>query len=99
MSTIIFCVYIIVGIIFFILCFCYKLQRFAKFAKRKLAATVANVDTNLNIDNNKMDERGIWSIPGPLILPFLGTKWIFFWRYKMNKIHQVYEGKGIILHI
>ncbi|KAH8294417.1 hypothetical protein KR054_012497 [Drosophila jambulina] len=37
--------------------------------------------------------RGIWDIPGPQRIPFLGTKWIFlvfFRRYKMTKLHEVY---------
>jgi len=39
--------------------------------------------------------RGIWDIPGPQRIPFLGTKWIFlifFRRYKMTKLHEVYAG-------
>ncbi|EDW34836.1 GL21018 [Drosophila persimilis] len=37
--------------------------------------------------------RSIWDIPGPQRIPFLGTKWIFFVffrRYKMTKLHEVY---------
>lgn len=37
--------------------------------------------------------KSIWEIPGPFVLPFLGTKWIFFRRYKISKIHEAYEGK------
>jgi len=42
--------------------------------------------------------RGIWDIPGPQRIPFLGTKWIFllfFRRYKMTKLHEVYAGKTL----
>lgn len=35
-----------------------------------------------------------WHIPGPLSLPFVGTKWIYFWKYKINKLHEVYDGKS-----
>lgn len=41
--------------------------------------------------------RGIWDIPGPRRIPFLGTKWIFllfFRRYKMTKLHEVYAGEA-----
>lgn len=32
-------------------------------------------------------------IPGPIILPFLGTKWQ---NTKMNKLHEYYERKKVI---
>lgn len=38
-------------------------------------------------------ERNIWSIPGPLNLPLVGTKWIFFWQYSISQIHDVYASK------
>lgn len=46
----------------------------------------------------KRRRRGIWDIPGPKRIPFLGTKWIFllfFRRYKMTKLHEVYAGKTL----
>lgn len=39
--------------------------------------------------DNKQSSR----LPGPLPLPFLGTRWLFWSRYKMNKLHEAYEGK------
>lgn len=33
----------------------------------------------------------VWKIPGPLQIPFLGTKWIFFWKYKLSKLHEMYQ--------
>lgn len=36
----------------------------------------------------------VWSIPGPLRLPLFGTKWIYLWKYKMSKIHEVYRGES-----
>lgn len=42
--------------------------------------------------------RTIWDIPGPQRIPFLGTKWIFlifFRRYKMTKLHEVYAGEWL----
>lgn len=30
-------------------------------------------------------------IPGPLCIPYLGTKWIL-WFSKMSKMHEVYRG-------
>lgn len=38
---------------------------------------------------------GIWSIPGPINIPFIGTKWIFWWKYKMSQIHKAYEGTDV----
>lgn len=33
--------------------------------------------------------KGEKHIPGPLVLPFIGTKWQ---KIKMNKLHEYYEG-------
>ncbi|KOB67969.1 Uncharacterized protein OBRU01_18496 [Operophtera brumata] len=30
-------------------------------------------------------------LPGPKALPFLGTRWLFWSRYRMNKLHEAYE--------
>lgn len=35
-------------------------------------------------------------LPGPQALPFLGTRWLFWSRYKMNKLHEAYEGEIIV---
>lgn len=40
--------------------------------------------------------KGVFDIPGPKPLPLLGTKWIFmlfFRKYKMSRLHEVYAGK------
>lgn len=45
---------------------------------------------------DKVLQKHVWDIPGPYILPFLGTKWIFFVffkKYKMSTLHEVYAGK------
>lgn len=34
----------------------------------------------------------IYCIPGPLRLPFIGTKWQ---QMKMNKLHEYYAGKDL----
>lgn len=36
--------------------------------------------------------RTVWDIPGPAVLPLLGTKWIFLWKYSMTQMHKVYAG-------
>lgn len=62
-------------------------------------ATVSNNNTTFNNKNTSKDyrplqlasdSRSVWSIPGPLKIPFFGTKWIYLWKYKMTKIHEVY---------
>ncbi|KAJ8709193.1 hypothetical protein PYW07_009019 [Mythimna separata] len=37
------------------------------------------------------DGRQSTRLPGPQALPFLGTRWLFWSRYKMNKLHEAYE--------
>lgn len=34
------------------------------------------------------DTEDVFRVPGPIILPFLGTKWQ---NTKMNKLHEYYE--------
>ncbi|KAL9905972.1 ecdysone 20-monooxygenase isoform X1 [Glossina fuscipes] len=52
---------------------------------------------NLEMDcyhARKIRLKCVWDIPGPKRLPFLGTKWIFmiyFWKYKLSKLHDVYK--------
>lgn len=36
------------------------------------------------------------SIPGPRTIPFFGSKWIYIWKYKLSKVHEVYAGKVLI---
>lgn len=65
-------------------------------------STISNHNNNNNINDNVNDQfktstmsmstNDIWSIPGPLKIPFLGTKWIYLWKYKLSKIHEVYRG-------
>lgn len=46
------------------------------------------------------DGKQTTRLPGPQALPFLGTRWLFWSRYKMNKLHEAYEGeilKAIII--
>lgn len=83
MSLTIICLYIIIAM-FIYLFFHYK---FLKLFENTL---VRSVFSKSKIRNN---ERGIWSIPGPVNIPFVGTKWIFFWKYKISQIHRAYEGK------
>ncbi|XP_063697170.1 ecdysone 20-monooxygenase [Culicoides brevitarsis] len=51
--------------------------------------------SNLNNNNNESDKTSIVrsskDIPGPLSVPLFGTKWIYWWRYKMTKIHETYK--------
>lgn len=81
MSLTIICLYIIFGM-FIYLFFHYK---FLKLFENTL---IRSVFTASKIRN----KCGIWSIPGPINIPFVGTKWIFLWKYKMSQIHKAYEG-------
>lgn len=53
-------------------------------------AAVAAAATSVTSNSSRND---LWSIPGPLSIPFFGTKWIYLWKYKLSKIHEVYRGK------
>lgn len=80
MSITIICLYIIFGM-FIYLFFHYKfLKIFENTLVRNLFAT-----------SKTSNKGGIWSIPGPISIPFVGTKWIFLWKYKMSQIHKAYE--------
>lgn len=71
---------------------------FLKELIKKLNVIVNNrqkkrIRKSLSNNNNEGEERGIIDdIPGPLSIPLYGTKWIYFWRYKMTKIHDTYKG-------
>lgn len=39
------------------------------------------------------DGKQPYHLPGPQPLPFLGTRWLFWSRYRMNKLHEAYEGE------
>lgn len=36
-------------------------------------------------------------LPGPPSLPLVGTRWLFWTRYRMNKLHEAYEGEITVL--
>ncbi|XP_055716426.1 ecdysone 20-monooxygenase isoform X1 [Phlebotomus papatasi] len=37
------------------------------------------------------NDKDIYNIPGPTRFPIVGTKWIYFWHYKLNQLHSVYK--------
>lgn len=45
------------------------------------------------VAHDRLKRVGVWSIPGPLSIPFFGTKWIYLWKYNLSKIHEVYRGE------
>ncbi|KAJ6626777.1 Ecdysone 20-monooxygenase [Pseudolycoriella hygida] len=80
MSVTIICLYII-SAMFIYLFFHYKFLKLFE-----------NTSTLSIFTKSKMSNKcGIWSIPGPMNIPFVGTKWIFLWQYKMSQIHKTYE--------
>lgn len=73
----------------------------------KNTTSTATINNNNNLKSTHYEHlqmqsmNNLWSIPGPLSLPFLGTKWIYLWKYKMSKIHEVYQGNinNIVFYI
>lgn len=101
MSLSLVCMYIVIGLCFllfvnykFLKLFIASLnQKFNTDANRN-NMKISNKNSTYNNDNRVCNKRqNIWSLPGPLRVPFLGTKWIYLWKYKMSKIHEVYRGK------
>lgn len=100
MSLTIVCLYIVIGLCFLLFVNYKFLKRFigslnhTKYTNNvNLNAT--NISNNNTTFNNKNADYSsmaldIWSIPGPLKIPFFGTKWIYLWKYKLAKIHEVY---------
>lgn len=96
MSLTLVCMYIVVGL-------CFLLFVNYKFLKLFITSLNQKFTTDANRNNIKVSNKNstfvsdkgqnIWSIPGPLKIPFLGTKWIYLWKYKMSKIHEVYRGE------
>ena len=109
MSLTLVCFYIIIGLCFLLFINYKFLKRFITSSNEKFAhdanrnnEKIANNNTQIN--NNNASEKyksshvasDVWSIPGPMKLPFFGTKWIYLWKYKMSKIHEVYLGMDTI---
>lgn len=103
MSLTLVCLYIIIGLCFLLFVNYKFLKLFITAPKYTHDANSNNSKiANQNINNNNVGDHpvhistnDIWSIPGPLRLPFFGTKWIYLWKYKMSKIHEVYRGEFI----
>lgn len=85
--------YIIIGLCF-LLFINYKFLKLFITPNRKFAIRDANSNTtSMSNKNHNSTENDVWSIPGPVSIPFIGTKWIYFWKYKLSKIHEVYRGE------
>lgn len=86
MSLTVLCLYMMFGMFLFMF-FHYKFLKLFDYctsSKRIL----------LRKQKKQSQTNGIWSIPGPISLPLIGSKWIYFWKYKMSQIHKVYAGMG-----
>lgn len=99
--------YIIIGLCFLLFVNYKFIKFFMKSSNQKYTHDMNLNDINdsnkkTKFDNNNINENyssshvksNIWSIPGPLRFPFLGTKWIYLWKYKLSKIHEVYRGNN-----
>lgn len=109
MSLTLVCLYIIIGLCFLLFVNYKFLKLFIASLNHKFT-TDANrnnikvANKNAAFDNDHSNDQlssahkssNMWSIPGPLSIPFMGTKWIYLWKYKMSKIHEVYRGKGFV---
>lgn len=105
MSLTLVCMYIVTGLCFllfvnykFLKLFVASLnQKFTTDANRNIK--ISNKNSTFKNENDSggggsyIKDQSTWSIPGPLRVPFLGTKWIYLWKYKMSKIHEVYRGE------
>lgn len=45
----------------------------------------------------KKKDSDINKIPGPISYPFIGTRWIYFWKYKLSQFIDVHIGELIII--
>lgn len=106
MSLSIVCLYIII-VLCFLLFVNYKFLKLFITSPNKRCTHDANRNNTkfsnknapLNSDDNfNTPQMGadMWSIPGPLRIPFLGTKWIYMWKYKLSQIHHVFRGKHLL---
>ncbi|OWR41622.1 cytochrome P450 CYP314A1 [Danaus plexippus plexippus] len=56
-----------------------------------ILALVALVMAVTALLTKTVDGKRPTRLPGPPALPFLGSRWLFWSRYKMNKLHEAYE--------
>ncbi|XP_045779534.1 ecdysone 20-monooxygenase [Maniola jurtina] len=54
-------------------------------------ALVALVMAATALLTRPIDGKRLARLPGPPALPLLGTRWLFWSRYRMNKLHEAYE--------
>lgn len=59
------------------------------FLKSKFASLL--LESAYHINSYKENPQTL-SIPGPRKIPFFGSKWIYFWRYNLSKVHEAYAG-------
>lgn len=83
MSLTLVCFYILIGL-------CFLLFVNYKFLKRFIPSQNEKCKHDSNRNVTKI--ANYMSIPGPMRIPCLGTKWIYLWKYEMSKIHEVYRG-------
>lgn len=104
MSLTLTCAYIVIGVCF-LLFLNYKFVKLFMKTPNKYSPDANSNSANVSNKNETTSQTAInggghgekspdevWSIPGPLKIPLLGTKWIYLWKYKMSKIHEVYKG-------
>lgn len=68
-----------------------------RYKNKKNRGKTINCNNN-NEGGDKIEIGTEKDIPGPISIPLFGTKWIYFWRYKMTKIHETYKGNFFVVY-
>lgn len=72
----------------------YRKAKFVKITDLIKHATLFDLVYRKNEEEGNK-QKSLSDVPGPISLPLVGTKWMFYYKYKMSKIHEVYRGELI----
>uniref|UniRef100_A0A336MAY2 CSON014590 protein n=1 Tax=Culicoides sonorensis TaxID=179676 RepID=A0A336MAY2_CULSO len=83
-----------ITLVFFILLYKKYVKKLFNELIKNFNIKLRNGEKDVNFNDHKYIEenlKDVSDICGPRSVPFLGTTWIYFWKYKMTKIHEVYK--------